>query len=264
MSSDAASLRAICAGVGFELDQGAVDLVERMVLLAEHTQVFDDAKRMADYAHDVFRHYERAKPEQAFSRIERQTVVLGCLFSDIGKTGPDRADAEARRLVAEMFAVEGVRDDQMSVATFFRTYFDADAERRLGAFRGLGLDPAMTMREFWNLHSSWTLGIAESAGLPPEAVAAAASHHYLDNVNPQSIVGEDQRFTRNFGQNVRFDRSEKLIIMLDKYDAARRRSQLSHEQAIAWIRAKIEKNLRFRDDPELATLLADVDAALGP
>src|SRR4051794_959113 len=103
-------LRAQCAAIGFDLDKASSSLVERMRLLAEYSKTFDDARRMASYADRIFRHYDLARPAEAFSPLERQTVVLACLFSDIGKTGPEHADADGRRLIAEAFAVENVRD----------------------------------------------------------------------------------------------------------------------------------------------------------
>ncbi|MBX3226536.1 MAG: hypothetical protein KIT84_32255 [Labilithrix sp.] len=264
MTSDALDpLRACCARVGFDLDRAGSALLERMLLLAEGSGTFDDAVRLADHAHRVFAHYAKTKPDRAFDALERRTVVLASLFSDIGKTGPADAGADDRRTIVEAFAVENVRDDQQPVATFLRTYFAADAEERIARFAAMGIDPALSLREFWNLHAHWTLAISEAAGLPPEATAAAATHHMLDDVNPDSIVGDDDRFTRSFGQNTTFDRAEKLVILLDKYDAVRRRGGRSHEGAIAWLRERIAQSDRFRDDAELLELVADVDAAIG-
>ncbi len=257
-------LRAACAASGFDLDTASASLVERMRLLEEHSRTFEDARRMASYAERIFRHYETNGAAQAFTPVERQTVVLACLFSDIGKTGPAYAGPEARRYVAEAFGVENVRDDTQPLATFLRTYFPADAETRIACFRDLGLAPTMSVRQFWNLHSDWTLAIAEKAGLPAEAVAAAATHHLLEDVNPGAIVSEDQSFTRPFGENVAFDRAEKLVIVLDKYDAARRRGRLSHDQAIAWVRDRLAKSPRSSGDATFAELLTTVDLVLGP
>lgn len=256
-------LRAQCTAFGFDLDHAGSSLLERMRLLAERSKSFDDAMRLTAYADRIFRHYDAVKPAAAFSPVERQTVVLACLFSDVGKTGPEDAGPEDRRLIAEVFAVENVRDETQPLVSFLRRYFPADAERRIARFAALGIDPRMTIRQFWNLHSGWTLGVAEAAGLPVEAVAAAATHHFLDDVNPRAIVGEDGRFTRPFGENIAFDRAEKLVIVLDKYDAARRRGGLTHDQAITWLRERIAKNPRFRDDAELLELVADVDTVIG-
>ena len=248
--------------VGFDLDQARASLLDRVRLLAQRSATVDDAERMAAVAAQIFQHFEDG-PGDAFSAIEKQTVVLGCLFSDIGKTGPEHGSAEDQQLIAEMFAVEGVPNDTISVEEFIRTYFPNDAGPRLGRFRALGLDPSITIRAFWNLHTGWTLSILEKAGVPREAVAAAATHHLLDNVNPESIVGEDGRFSRDFGENATFDRAEKLIILLDKYDAVRRRGGRSHGQAIEWLRERIAKSPRSKGDPEVAALLDVVDTVLG-
>lgn len=257
-------LRAACAAFGFDLDTASAPLVERMRLLAEHSDTFEDARRMASYAERIFRHYDAKPSAEPFSAIERQTVVLACLFSDIGKTGPEHAGAEACRYVAEAFAVENVKDDTQPLEAFLRAHFPDDAETRIAALRDVGVDPTISLRQFWNLHSHWTLAIAEAAGLPPEAVAAAATHHLLEDVNPRAIVGRDERFTRPFGENAAFDRAEKLVIVLDKYDAATRRSRLSHDDAVAWLRDRLAKSARFHDDPTFAELLGAVDDVLRP
>jgi hypothetical protein len=255
-------LRAICASVDFDFDFVDPSIRARMRLLAEHTETVVDAIHMATTALDVFRYYDTTKPSEAFSDGERQTVVLGCLFSDIGKTGPQGADESGQELIVAMFAIEGVEDETQSVRRFLKAYFPADAESRIARFAALGLDPSMSIRQFWNLHSAWTLSIVEAAGVPLEAVAAAATHHLLDDVNPEALVGPDHHFTRPFGANTTFDRTEKLVIVLDKYDAARRRGHLTHDQAIAWLRGRVHQSAHFRGDRELATLIADLDAVM--
>jgi hypothetical protein len=256
-------MSAICAEVGFELGTRP-SLVARLRLLAEYTPTVDDSARMVATARTVFRYHEAAKPAEAFSEAERRIVILGCMLSDIGKTGPVDADASGQRLIAEMFAVEGVRDESQTVRQFLTTYFPPDADERVRRFAGLGLDPKMTMRQFWNLHSAWTLQILEAGGMIPEVIAAAATHHLLDDVNPDAIVAADRRFTRSFGDNEKFDRAEKLIIVLDKYDALRRRGRRTHDQAIAWLRDRVDRAPRFGGDAEFFSLIADVDGALRP
>lgn len=256
--------RRLCSDVGFALDQVDPVVIARMRLLDEHTQTISDCERMAANAHVVFAHLATNSSGKAFTPAERRIVVLGCLFSDIGKTGPLAATTDGQCLIAQMFAVEGVRDEQQSVARFFEAHFPADAPQRLQRFIALGLDPQMTMREFWNHHSSWTLEIAEAGGVPAEAVAAAAAHHLLEHVNPGNIVDEKLRFTRAFGDNPTFDRPEKLVILLDKYDAARRRGRLEHAAAIAWVKSRVASNPQFRHDRDLFGLTDALDAALAP
>jgi hypothetical protein len=257
------AMRALCAGVEFDLDGVKPSVVDRLRLLDEHSETVADSTRMIARAWDVFRYYERMQPADSFTEVERRIVVLGCLFSDIGKTGPLGASADGQTLIAEMFAVEGVRDERQSVAQFFTEYFPTDATERTRRFEAMGLESTLTMRQFWNLHSAWTLEITEDGGLPPEVIAAAATHHLLDDVNPEAIVAEDRRFTRSFGENTQFDRAEQLIILLDKYDALRRRGGRSHEDAILWLRNRVADNPKFNGDQELSTLISALDGALG-
>ena len=257
-------LRAICAKVGFDLARVDPTFLARLELLAETTQTVGDAERMADLALRFFRYYDTTKPREVWRESERRVVVLGCLFSDIGKTGPGSADPGGQRLIVEMFAVEGVRDEAQPVTRFMETHFPRDAEQRVRAFAGLALDPKMPIREFWNLHSRWTLEIVEAGGIPADVVAAAATHHLLDDINPAAIVASDHRFTRPFGDNVAFDRAEKLIILLDKYDALRRRGRRTHEQAISWLRKRVDESRRFSGDVEFSTLIVDLDVAARP
>lgn len=257
-------LRVICAEVGFDLDSAKPSVVARLRLLAEYTETINDCERMVATARDVFHYYDTTKPHEAFSEAERRIVVLGCVFSDIGKTGPGSADADEQRLIVETFGVEGVRDVTQPIARFLRTHFATDADERIRRFAALGLDPGMPIREFWNLHSTWTLEIVEAGEVPPEAIAAAATHHMLEDINPERIVGPDLRFTRSFGDNESFDRAEKLVILLDKYDAVRRRGRRTHEQAIAWLRDRVDSNPHFRGDVQLTTLIADLDKVVLP
>jgi hypothetical protein len=256
-------LSAICSTVGFDLSGVADEVQDRLVLLAERSQTVTDLERMAELAFGVFRHYDANRPHEVFGESERRTIVLGCLFSDIGKTGPKHANVSERQLIVDMFSIEAVEDTRQPVSQFMARYFPDDALERVRQFRTLGLDPSMPIRKLWNLHTSWTLEIIDGAGVPPEAVAAAATHHLLDNINPDAIVGADDRFTRRFGANTCFDRGEKLVIVLDKYDALRRRGRLTHAGAVAWLRERVANNARFRGDRELETLIADMEVVAG-
>jgi hypothetical protein len=257
-------LVALCAEASPALDRITPELHARLQLLAATTETVHDIVHIVENARTVFDYYDAHKPDQRWSESEKCIVVLGSLFADIGKTGPRSADAAEQRLISEMFAVEGVRDYRQPVADFLRENFPDDFEVRAQRFAGLGLDPQMPMRAFWNLHAGWTLQIVRDGGVPEEAVAAAAAHHLLDDVNPEAIVGEDGRYSVDFGDNTHFDRAEKLVILLDKYDALRRRSRADHDQAIAWLRKRIGNHARFRDDAELDTLLDDLDIAVRP
>jgi hypothetical protein len=255
-------LRTICADVGLDLERVRPSILARMHLLAETTETLNDCERAVGIANDVFRYYDVSKPLRRFTELEQRIVVIGSLFSDIGKSGPAGASLDGQELVVEMFAVERVNDEGMSVERFFEVYFPADAAHRARRFRALGLNAEMTMRALWNLHSAWTLHILQGDGVPAEAVPAAATHHILENVNPDSLIAGDGRFTKYFGVHASFERPEKLVILLDKYDAARRRGRATHDQAIASLREVIARSHRFRNDQGFFELIEDLDEVM--
>lgn len=247
----------VCERASLRVADLAPRIKERMLLLAHYTNTFDDCVRAMDLAELVFVHYERHL--QAFGDLEKNIVRAGSLLSDIGKTGPLRASREQQELCVRMYGVEGVRNDKLPVSEFFQTYFGAEASHCIEHFRSLGLDAAMPIRTFWNLHGEWTYELLRNSGVPHEAVPAAAAHHLLEHVNPDELVGEDGAFTRAFGTNLAFDRPEKLVILLDKYDALRRRARFDHEAAMAWLRRLLTNHKRFGNDREFHTLLDAMD-----
>lgn len=56
-----------------------------------------------------------------------------------------------------------------------------------------------------------------------------------------------------------FDRAEKLIIVLDKYDALLRRGRCTHDAAILWLRTRVHESPQFRGDKEVSTLISGFD-----
>jgi hypothetical protein len=253
---------ALCRDAGLEPSALRDGVLDRMCLLASLTETVSDCERTAQLAQQMFRHYDGRGPEHAFSPVEQRTVIIGGLFSDIGKTGPAAAAPALQRVITEIFGVENVPTPSMALADFLHRYFPRDARERARALEQAGIALAQPMRELWNRHSVWTLEIIDHDGVPAEAVAAAATHHLLENVNPDAIVAEDGRFTRYFGSNYAFDRPEKLVIVLDKYDAARRRAGRSHREAVAFLRALVTRHPRFGADAQLASLIDDVSVAL--
>jgi len=245
--------------VGLDLEKVAPRIIERLELLNEVTKTVEDGENAVQIAKSIFEHYRHDKPERVFTELEQKIVIIGSLFSDVGKTGPRDATREQQRLIVDMFAVENVKDPKMKVRDFFMHYFEADADARTTVFQELGLSPDITMREFWNMHSQWTLEIISGDGIPAEAIAGAASHHIIEGVNPMNIIGEDKRFTKYFGENAEFDRAEKLIIILDKYDAFWRRSRKTKEEAIVMLKNVIARNAMFADDAQFRELIEDLE-----
>ena len=83
-----------------------------MRLLAETTETVKDCQRIAGLAERMFRYYELYRPKDRLSPIEQKTVVIGSLFSDIGKTGLMH---EFDLRMVKLFAAEIRRIDRMRI-----------------------------------------------------------------------------------------------------------------------------------------------------
>ncbi|MEX1063953.1 MAG: hypothetical protein WD898_01615 [Candidatus Paceibacterota bacterium] len=246
--------------LGLDLKKINPNILRKLRLLNEKTDTLKDEERSIHVARSMFKYYEDNIAEGKFSEEEKRTVLIGTFFTDIGKTGPKDATPDQERLVLGVYDVENIGDPtKISLAELINKSFPDDAEERLSKAKEMGLDGNMTMREFYNIHARWTLEIISGDGVPPEAVVAAATHHIIEGVNPGHIVGEDGRFTKYFGDNASFDRAEKLIILLDKYDAFRRRGGKNHAEAIQLFRAKVRSNPQFAGDKQFEELITNLD-----
>lgn len=244
---------------GLNADHVRHEIMNRLKRLKDTSDFFEDemnSRKLADY---LFSFYESEHPERSFSEEDRKIVHAGTLFSDIGKTGPLNADEEQQKIILDIFNVNNWRDPSAPLENFMRECFPSDYEERLAACEKLGISRSLPMRDVWNMHCKWTYDIIAGDGVPKEDVAAAATHHILENVNSE-LVAPDGTFAKDFGKNTRFDRPEKLIILLDKYDAYRGRSGLSHEEAMRALRARLASSA-YAEDPEFLTLIDDMDAA---
>src|SRR3989338_459774 len=256
------SLEEIVQEAGLRLEDLDPEVVLRLQLLHEKSPTLVDEYHALQMEKKLFGYYAEKEPARAYSEGERRTIEVGTLFTDIGKTGPKAARRETQECITEIFGIDKNIDPQTPVLKFLEEHFPEDHPQRVVLLGEAGVKPDMTMRQFWNMHSGWTLEIVSAGGIPPEAIPAAALHHMVEGINPQVILGEDDRFTRYYGENVAFDRAEKMVIMLDKYDAARRRGSKTHEEAIAYLRTHLGNNTHFKDDEEFLKLIDDIAVVL--
>lgn len=254
-------IRTTLERLGIDCEKLHPDILDRFVLLEKTTPTLDDERRAITYARALFHHYEKKDSEYIFTEREKHRVEIGTIFSDIGKTGPQNATLEQRRIIAEIFGIENHIDPSMSLSQFIVHFFPHDAYQRQQELLALNLDIQMSMRTFWNMHSEWTFDIITNGGVPTDIIPTAASHHRLEGVNPQNIVSDDDHLKEPFGENTKFGRPEKLVILLDKYDAYRRRGKLSHIAAIAALRDRIEHSV-YQHDAEFKKLIADMEKVL--
>lgn len=241
----------------------------RLVLLADQTETIQDELSAMKVADDIFRVATRRG--HAYSEKEQHIVKIGTLFTDIGKTGPPDATIEQSQIFVDIYAIENLPTDvlQGSLHSFLQNYFPRTADSIERVFASLGLSSHLTLRQFYDLHTAWTLKIIDQDdAIPPEPKAGAAAHHRMRDDDPDGMFAEASDIYSSkydFGTNHAYDRAEKLINVLDIYDALCRRSGLNHFTAMLTLRdiVQVSSDGRFMNDPEILEILDDLDS-LGP
>ncbi len=246
------------------LNLGTIDAETRgrLRLLHEKTATLKDERHAILLVKQFIENYEKNAEKKSFTIEEQRTVFLGTLLSDIGKTGPHGAPLPVQKCIAEMYGIDIDLEppaEIMTVQEFLGKFFLDDAKRRLGLLSLVKVTPEMTMREFFKLHAKWTWSILKHAiGIPRDALVAAATHHVLEGVDPVGIL-EVENTENHKKPRLKLSRAAKLVILLDKYDAARSRGKLNHKDAIARLRSTISRNLRSAPDGEFAQLITDME-----
>jgi hypothetical protein len=140
-----------------------------------------------------------------------------------------------------------------------KNFAQAEAESLLNNLKACSVDPEMTMRQFWDKHAVWTHDIMEKypTGLNEHVRVIAASHHLDRGINPYSStpVSPEQGIIKTAGDEAD-DLSTRILMVVDKYQAARRRSRFNHEDAIKWVRNNLAE---FRKDELLNRVIDAVD-----
>jgi hypothetical protein len=206
-------------------------IIEKLKRLNEGSKTVEDEERAINLLLDFFEYYNKTKPEKAFTPAEQDTVTGGTFLSDVGKTGPADASPELSACITDMFNIDvHIDTDIVNVKTFLEYFLPEEKqEKYLKILSDNGLDTEMSLRSFINKHAQWTLDIIkieDGKGIPHDVVVAAASHHFLEGVNPLNVA--------------KLSRADKMVILLDKYDARRRRGTTSHYVAIQWLKETID------------------------
>jgi hypothetical protein len=159
----------------------------------------------------------------------KRDMSIAAYLHDIGKSGPFDASQETQEAIVKLYAVENVADPDQTIAETARASFSSDeAESLLNRLGSFGMRATDTMRAFWDRHGYWTHDIleADSEDIPVRARVIAGSHHMDRGIDPYEFSSDDY-----------VDMLENRILMaVDKYQAAVARSQKTHDEALERIK----------------------------
>ena len=159
----------------------------------------------------------------------RRDMSIAAYLHDIGKSGPFDASQSTQEAIVKLYAVENVADPHQTIAETARTNFSSDdTESMLKRLRSCGLCSNDTMRAFWDRHGYWTHDIleADSEDIPSRARVVAGSHHMDRGIDPYKFSGGDYVAMLE----------HRILMAVDKYQAAVARGQNTHGEAMERIR----------------------------
>jgi len=216
------------------LQRFAAAIAHRMELIEVLAARFNNDSRMVrriclevlDRIASILEPELQSKLDAASSR----DMSIAAYLHDIGKSGPFDAPQATQEAIVKLYAVENVADPDQTIAETARTNFSSeDAESILERLGSCGLRSNDTMRAFWDRHGYWTHDIleADSRDIPVRARVIAGSHHADRGIDPYGC-----------SSNEYVDRLENRILMaVDKYQAAVARSQKTHGEAMEIVKA---------------------------
>jgi hypothetical protein len=255
------SIENMAAKARLNLHLFSPELDGKMRILNDRTKTLQDEMHCVELAEVLFDRLNFTVPE-------KRAVTGGTFLSDVGKAGPyiEGISKNESEKIAECFAdifgidthenKDGAGVGTMSVEDFLKEFFVKEGEeaikRRIGILKLAKIDVKKTMREeIFSKHGEWTyenLKIDEGKGVPVDVMIAAASHHFLEGVNPAKVKT--------------LPPAAIVVILLDQYDARRRRGTTTHPEAIQWLLTKVEEKLEGnKQKEEFIKLIKDMDVA---
>ena len=178
-------------------------------------------------------------------------MSIAAYLHDIGKSGPFDASQETQEAILKLYAVENVADPNQTIAETARANFSSEeAESILAHLGSCGIRSTDTMRAFWDRHGYWTHDIleADSEDIPVRARVIAGSHHMDRGIDPYEFSSDEYV---DVLQN-------RILMAVDKYQAAVARSQKTHDEAMDMIKSILFP--KYGNDAIMSRVLDVVDA----
>jgi hypothetical protein len=229
-------------------------IAQRMELIEVLAARFNNDSRMIrGMCLEVLDRIARILEHELQSKLDadsRRDMSIAAYLHDIGKSGPFDAPQAIQEAIVKLYAVENIADPNQTIAETAHTNFSSeDAESMLKRLRLCGLRSDDTMRAFWDRHGCWTHDILEAdwEGIPARARVIAGSHHMDRGIDPYGFSSEEY-----------VDMLEiRILIAVDKYQAAVARSQKTHADAMDMIKEILSP--KYENDLIMKHVLKVVD-----
>jgi hypothetical protein len=209
----------------FEGDLGD-DIVSRICELAENSRHVEGILRCVEYG----KKFINALPGFQYELFSRATAL-----TDIGKVGDVNATKSVREACVKIYAIT---NSTLSVTRSLDEFCEQNFITTSPEFWSQdGMSRQISRREFYNLHVLWGVGVLKQANLQKDVIQAAARHHAVEGYGHPDYISEDGRLLGN-----PLSITEIMVMLIDKYDAARDRSGKSHQDAIRDVSWRISQS----------------------
>jgi hypothetical protein len=181
----------------------------------------------------------------------KRDMSIAAYLHDIGKSGPVDAPRETQEAILKLYSVENVADPNQTIAETARANFSSEvAESILRRLASCGIRSTDTMRAFWDRHGYWTHDIleADSEDIPVRARVIAGSHHMDRGIDPYEFSSDEYVDMLHI----------RILMAVDKYQAAVVRSQKTHDEAMDMINRILFP--KYGNDVIMSRVLNGVDA----
>lgn len=230
-------------------------IAQRMTLIEVLAARFNDDSRMIRrVCLEVLDHVASTLDPECPSTLDAESkrdMSIAAYLHDIGKSGPFDASPESQEAIVNLYAVENVANPDQTIAETVRANFSSDeATNILEHLASCGMRSTDTMRAFWDRHGYWTHDIleADSEDIPIRARVVAGSHHMDRGIDPYKFSsGDHVAILEN-----------RILMAVDKYQAAVARGQKTHDEAMDVIRRILAP--KYGSDAMMNRVLKVLDA----
>lgn len=223
------------------------EVISRLALLERNSKFNLDSRMIEAGMKNVLAKIAQEDARYGITAERMAEARLASLIHDIGKSGPVGATEDQQLAVVRLFAREELRSPEQMVPEAVVESFGEESNLIIYNLKSCIPDlDNMTMLKFWQSHARWGYEIiqAQCADLPLSVREIAIQHHadkgpdfnFL-NMSMEQIPKESLALgaMENYVDVLR----QRAIIAMDQYEAQIRRAQVTHEEAIEWVRRNV-------------------------